>query len=187
MFCCADVWIVCQIHLITGVRNFPAAYCIYACLKQFWKQNQKQKFVSPQEQTQIKVCLQGKCTQSETVPCTEGSGTGTHSSHYRQITTVCAVLCLLRAGLIKLCNQMILTSCSEMTGQLHISAIKKLLFARQVAWGWDWIHFNRIRKSAVDYLETFEELNSQDVGSSCPWSPWAEFHWLAVAGGNKNK
>lgn len=82
---------------------------------------------------------------------------------------------------------MILTSYSEMTGELHIPAIKKLLFALQVACGWDWIHFNRLRKSVVDYMGTFEKLNSQDVGSSCPWSLQAKFHWLIAAGGNKNK
>lgn len=68
-----------------------------------------------------------------------------------------------------------------------IPAIKQPLHALQVVQGWDWIHFNRLRKSAVDYMGTFEELSSPDVGSSCPWSLRAQFHWLIAGGGNKNK
>lgn len=51
---------------------------------------------------------------------------------------------------------------------LHTLAIKQPLRALL---GRDWTHFNRPRKSAVDYEGTFEELSSQDVGARPPPIP----------------
>lgn len=93
-----------------------------------------------------------------------------------QITTVCTVL---KAALIKLCNCCLKWHASYTS----LPAIKQQLRALQVVHGWNWIHFNRLRKSALDYVETFEELSSQDVGSSCPWSLRAHFHWFSAGGG----